>query len=913
MNISVNKLPNVFERPATLAELKLLCKRLGINNSVEYRKRYRDIPGLVAHPERVYADEWVSYCDLFDIPEFISYKKLKQTIKPLGLKSQDDYKKFVKNSNNPNFPIGPEGVYSQEWENWYRFLGKEEPFKPQFIAPKYKVWAEKIDEFMKQALGGGTKITLLCRFVRIFIEKHDKSATPQELLTKKKVVIKPFRDELEKLPTDNMRRNIILAVNEFLDYIIENDLTLEDDETGEIVRVMEARNPFSLLSNDQSISNPVRSESTKPCLQYHFVRKAQSWIVPDKARNFKDLTHLHQFDTDWIKISQKQIDYSDPDCVVRKQGNQYFIWSPIDWIHTYALTKVPLRGRQIAYNDSGEGDLEIADIDEKGAILWVKNTGSLAGTTKSQSFVKKLADGNLGMFVTTNKTNNHGLGYSIPWIPEDLAYWLVKLRKWQQKYNAIDKPTPWSVCKRTHLNELQLKAKGVNCFLFRAFADCEPKNVGSALTNRLAAALHHIQPSNLQLSELNGSNYYLSNYRSKYTPHSMRVSLITAYVMEMGMPIEIVMKVVGHSSIVMSIYYCKVSQQDIRQRLEEGEKRALQSKAQATQRLIEQNKLESVKNQLIAKNEDLLASLTNEVPAGNFIFRDYGICPFAASRCEDGGEVIGGTQVNAPTPSGYLGMQNCLRCRHFITGPAFLGGLLSLTNEILLQSNEQAEVCCRLQEKIDQTTEAIEELERQEYVSNLKKLDFDATRRDQLEVRQRKLESEYESAAKKMDMLLCDLQAAYQLVKLSQSIVNELKTEESKSLSLLKMPESEMRIEIAEVSHFQQLHEVCENATIYESANPGGAIAPRSQLLDRMALFNDISPRLFTLSKDEQLEVGNQLVALFKARLKSWSRVDELVNCEIRIDDLLGQEKIERSEIELITMSQIQISTRVSS
>ncbi len=31
----------------------------------------------------------------------------------------------------------------------------------------------------------------------------------------------------------------------------------------------------------------------------------------------------------------------------------------------------------------------------------------------------------------------------------------------------------------------------------------------------------------------------------------MRVSLITAYVLEMGMPIEIVMKIVGHSSVIM--------------------------------------------------------------------------------------------------------------------------------------------------------------------------------------------------------------------------------------------------------------------------------------------------------------------------------------------------------------------------
>jgi site-specific recombinase XerD len=44
----------------------------------------------------------------------------------------------------------------------------------------------------------------------------------------------------------------------------------------------------------------------------------------------------------------------------------------------------------------------------------------------------------------------------------------------------------------------------------------------------------------------------------------MRVSLITLHVTEMGMPIEIVMKIVGHSSVIMSIYYCKVSNSDIR-------------------------------------------------------------------------------------------------------------------------------------------------------------------------------------------------------------------------------------------------------------------------------------------------------------------------------------------------------------
>ncbi len=888
-------------RASSLAELKAICKAHGIKNTVEYKQRYKEIPGLPAHPERIFRNEWSSYSEFFDIPQIKPYKELKREVQAKNIKSKSEYISWINSLNDPRYPRAPEEAYKDEWENWFDFCGKEKPFKPEYISSPYKLWGDKIQEFMKQALGGGTKVSHLCRFVRMYVEKHDKSRSPQELLTKKRVNIRPFREELKRLPTDNYRRNIIISVNEFLNYVISKDLTDEDEETGEIIHVMDARNPFQLLANDKSVTAPTRNESTKPCLQYYFVRKAQEWIIPEGAKTFQDLTHLQKFDTDWIKIPADMVDHSDPDCVVRQQGKQYYMWSPIDWIHTYALTKVPLRGRQIAYNDSGEGDSEIADLNENGAIKWVENTGPLAGTTKAQSFIKKLPDENIGMYVTTNKTSNNGAGYSIPWIPEDLAYWLVRLRKWQQKYNPIMEATPWTRCVRTNLNELQLKAKGVNCFLFRAFNDIEPKNPGLALTMRLAATLYHIQPSSLKLAELKGSAYRLSNYKSRYTPHSMRVSLITAYIMEMGMPVEIVMKVVGHSSIVMSIYYCKVTQNDIRQRFEEAEKKALKLQAEATQTAIEQNNIESVKNQLVGSNQDLLQSLTNEVPAGNYVFRDYGLCPYAASRCNDGGEEIGATKVHSPAPSGYLGFQNCLRCRHFITGPVFLGGLLSIANEILLEANEQSEICQRLQERVAVINDRINELDRQEYLANLKQKTFDSSQRTTLEFKLRKLESEYESAAKKMDMLLCDLQSAYKLVQLSQSVANGYIESGDSNIALIKMPDSEIQIEIDDTSHFQQLHEICENATIYESCNPSRAIIPRSQLLDRMASFNELAPRLFMLSKEEQLTVGNQLVALFKTRLKSWDKVNKLIDGQLKLSDLVGPEKIEPAEIELIT------------
>ncbi|WP_098728754.1 gamma-mobile-trio integrase GmtZ [Acinetobacter baumannii] len=882
-------------------DLKKTCKQLGITNSVSYKRNYRQ-HNLPAHPERIY-DEWISYKDFFDIPEFIAYGDLKKIIHKQSLKNAKEYKDFVNKQNDSSIPLDPQGSYKDEWENWFKFLGKEEPFKPDFISSEYHEWAIKIIEFMKVARGGGTKESHLCRFVRLYIERFDKSKSPYTFLIQKKFDVKPFRNILENFGSDHMRRKLIIAVNEFLDYIINNDLTIEDEDTGEIVRVDNARNPFTLLLAQQNISSSsLRSETTKPCLQYHFVKKVQNWIIPTAAKNFRDLSHLQKFDAYWVKINSNFIDPNDKDCVYKRIDDQYYLWCPIDWIHTYALTKVPLRGRQIAYNDSGEADKYIADLNEHNQIIWIENPSLFAGLTKEQSFIKRMPNGQLGMFTTTNKTNNNGLGYTVPWIPEDLAYWLIKLRKWQQRYNAIKAPSPWLDCQRTNLNELQRKSKGVNCFLFRRFGDFEPAAVSNALTPRLATALYYIQPTNLNLSTLEGNPATIGAYKSKYTPHSMRVSLITAYVIEMGMPIEIVMKIVGHSSVIMSIYYCKLSQQDIRTRLEESEKIILKGEAEAIQHTIEQNKIEDIKNQLVGSNAELLQALNNDIPSGNYIFRDYGICPFAASRCQDGGELIQSSSFYTPTPQGYLGIQNCIRCRHFITGPAFLGGLLAIANEILLQANNQSDACSQLQKKVTVLNDEINKLEQEEYIANLKQQEFfGKTHRSKLETELRNFESEYELTAKKLDMLLCDIQAIYGHITRCHNLINSIPLNPSTNeLTLIKMRDAELIIEMEEVHHYQQLQEVCENAVIYKSCNADQAIYPRTQLIDRMAIFNEIMPSLFTLTKEQQLMAGNQIFKLLISRLKTWDKVQQVIDCHIKFTELADTEQISKSDIELI-------------
>jgi integrase len=156
-------------------------------------------------------------------------------------------------------------------------------------------------------------------------------------------------------------------------------------------------------------------------------------------------------------------------------------------------------------------------------------------------------------------------------MPKELAYWLIKLRKWQQKYNPNNSPTKWLDCKRTNLNEIQRRQKGSNCFIFRDYGKNDPGNFGGRLATRLAAALFFAPKDEISLATYKNQTYNvfkedlrdhcsfaLSKFKSQYTPHAMRVSLINAYAYEFGIPLEVIMKLVGHSSFLMSIYYITV-------------------------------------------------------------------------------------------------------------------------------------------------------------------------------------------------------------------------------------------------------------------------------------------------------------------------------------------------------------------
>ena len=192
--------------------------------------------------------------------------------------------------------------------------------------------------------------------------------------------------------------------------------------------------------------------------------------------------------------------------------------------------------------------------------------------------------------------------------------------------------------------------------------------------------------------------------------------------------------------------------------------------------------------------------------------------------------------------------------------------------------------------------EAIEKENEKEYVCNINNEKFDEKKRKEISASIRKTKSEYEVVAKKMDMLYCDLGAVSTLVHQCQALLNQSNISidnDDSNLQLIVRPEHELQVIAEEVSQYELLCEVCENAEIYQSASAELAITPRTQLIDNMMLRNNLKPLLFTLTNKQQLKAGNQLNKLFNERLKSHIKVNDLIEGKLLLSDLDEHERIE--------------------
>ncbi|MDG1751447.1 MAG: VPA1269 family protein [Thalassotalea sp.] len=580
---------------------------------------------LVPEPLDYYSlDEWD---DLLTF-KFYTLEDIKNFCKINSISTNTEYIRHMQ--KNPY--MRPLNYYAKQCFDYSKGILAEREYFKSSCDPNYEEWTIYATDWIKSQKSQASRRIIIKNFINGVLSKNKLETRPGVYFhvdSEHGTLQEIFDSVIES------RKNIVVStVNSYLDYCLENSCGDRDPETKELVILEGFANPFSEMDDDNQISIAKKNETVKPILPYSDIVNAQNHLLQPEAESFSGLANAQSiYSSDWYYVDKEDIDFNDPDCVWRESPaispkKPYQMWFPGSAVAMAALLYTPHRGRQIVFCDSGEADISKLVVNKESGLPiyeWQENNNVLAcakynGKKRtSQGMLLKLSDtlsldeqihrqkilwqkkhssldsfvldadslesnaSSVGCYTTTNKTATFSKGgHSVPYIPEALIKWLIKLRDWQSKYNPIEKLVSWKEVPNTGLTDKAFKQLDHQSFLFRnasgknKFERCLPITTGKAF-NALALLLSRIQTQEFPLTTRNpGSDVNTYNgWSSKYTPHCLRASLITAYILDGGIAPHIVQKMVGHHSIIMTLYYTKVGLGDVRQHFSEAEEKML--------------------------------------------------------------------------------------------------------------------------------------------------------------------------------------------------------------------------------------------------------------------------------------------------------------------------------------------------
>lgn len=787
------------------------------------------------------------------------------------------------------------------------------------IDPRMVHWQELAAEWMGvQKSGVEKRRTAIDKFLVDYIIGSDLPRSPIEFLTR--TTTKPvFSDVLVKnktkgtvgqLSVDDIKFNNIIS--EFLDVVLAAKLSIEDDN-GQRNIPYELHNPVTRISRS-GIATP--GETTKSALSIRYIKELRGMLAGGK--NFRDWEWAQEVidngsvGGDWFLVDPKLVNSDDPDCVWRARDTTKYeqdtlklppcvteLWSPVRAVALYIKLELPLRTFQVRLLDSGEADTwrYVHSTQGGGFVL---NDSPLATGSPTRPYQRGVFHRNsneLGseLFINTNKTADinkpeNGKGYVIPWCHEAALYWLEKLRQWQENYNPISAPTKWVDLSSKHFGRTPphpevLESRGTVCFLFRDAAagndDDRRKPIASAALDRVwYRLLARLEQCCLERDETLDDGtpilfvYHGRTNRTHYPLHALRVSLITYLVLDLQLPLAVVSKLIaGHARLFMTIYYTKFGHAYMKEVLDTAERNMLAADEASHRRFLMDATMEQVSQRFASVSTDAMRAAVGHKSAATFVFEDKGICPVGGTMCDVGGELLNDQTENklfAPVP-GYP-QRNCVRCRLFLSGPAFLPGLQAHFNSVSYETHERAERHNELQAEVTRLENYRADCERDgRFFTESRELE--------------KLSQQYEAEAEAMGKLISDLQATYHLIARSMEI---MKQTANKGLQLVAVGElNDIGVAFTETnSELHQLEVICENATIYPEIDARKPTLRRSQLLDCMLEMNKMPPVFFRMSPTQQLEVGNAVMQLIQARTGSIKGALEYVEGQRKLCDL---------------------------
>jgi hypothetical protein len=796
--------------------------------------------------------------------------------------------------------------------------GKESNLSFTFVLqldPKLEDWRSLAAEWLKdQKSSVSTRRVALDKFLLHYIHGQNLERNYGRFLLREtekpnfvKVIVSSKQQGTQSLNKLDVHINNV--VTDFLDWVLATKLG--DPETGEWDR-SRFHNPVQRLTATGLATN---TQSDKASLSFRYIRELRSMLA--EGRHFRDWTWAQQVmkdgksGGDWVVVDHSRINPKDPDCMVRKRTSTkhdmevkgypaevWEVWSPVRAVALYIKLELPLRTFQVRMLDSGEADTWRYIHSPSGGGFVLNHNPLATGSEKRPSqrgvFHRNSTEKESGFYINTNKTADinkaeKDKGYVIPWANDEVLYWLEKLRNWQERYNPITAPTPWIELESRHFGYTPphadvLTQRGSTCFLFRDPTNGEgdkPLDSWSLIPIwfKLLARLEKRCASNGETLD-NGTPLRFvdpDSDRVTYFPlHALRVSLISYFILDLKLPIAVVSKMIaGHATIIMTLYYTKFGKAYMREVLSKAEKNELEAERINHRRFLADATLEQVSQRFAYVSEDAVRSaISNRGALAAFVFDDKGICPNGATLCDVGGEKLrpeAKLSDYAPVP-GFPQERNCVYCRFFLTGPAFMPGLIAHFNYVSEKTHRQSARYNSLQDKLTYLEDEQREAERENQpFARLRELDA--------------LNKHAESDALILNKYMNDLQATNHLIQRSMQIAEDKSTEGVKLVAKGSMTDLKVGfIESQSVLH--QLEVVCENAVIYPDIDPGFANIRRSQMLDAMMRYNGMEPVMMYLKEDEQLLVGNAVMQLIQARTGSIQSALPYAECHLKLEEI---------------------------
>lgn len=814
--------------------------------------------------------------------------------------------------------------------------------------PHLSVWRSFAVDWLKgESRGLENRLQALVSFFKMYLIGQNLPTDPSVLFARSERLPDFFATSCPDSRHGIMYNN---HISDFLNFVLLREYS-EIDDFGQPCILPIFHNPVPRRSRDRF---PRRDESVFSPLPYGYIDELRQMLA--EGPHFRNWTWAQtslgaeigtrgRTAPDWFEITADRIDRNDPDCVWRvrprpnhRDGDVLEMWSPVRWVCLLVKLLLPLRTYQVRMLDSGEADTWRYDSTDKGQSGgWQLNThphtqhlmhGSERQPLQQGVFRRSrpISDGDevsTVLYINTNKTadiNRSGAekGYVLPWIEGgpvhlDVFYWLEKLRNWQSKYNPIPHRTSWTDLDGRHItakSAIQLAGYPDTCFLFRLAEGSSgehhlPVGEGTlsgpwfellkALESRFAARGEtHSSGSPIRLvPPAEKNNLGKTTY---YPLHSLRVSLVTALALEGQVPFPVLQKLVGHSRLLMTLYYTKVGATYIRDALAGAAERLEARKDASIHNFLLDTEYETMLQEAICNSSSSLAAVVPEHPANRnpagWMAMHHGLCLVggntselegnrAIGGCFNGGEMMAGNgglnPRHGPVPGGS---RNCVRCRWFVTEPHHLPALAAHFNNLAFHFDEARNACLSHETKL-------QKLKREKAAVEAEGRPF----AEQGAVRQ--AERIWETAMKRFSDLAEDLVACWRLIERCKAALDKPMGNGTTLVAAGTALEVQIVFEETE-SELLQLSLVCQDAEIYPDLEPGKAVIRRGQLLDAALYRDELPPIFMQLSEEEQLRAGNAFMRRLAKQMDPGNpalgerRVIEIMDAGERLSQYLG-------------------------